>query len=80
MLVHGIQGFQVAPLRGVHTPALVLWGADDTVDSVSAGRESARALRAPFRVIAGAGHLSMLAAPGAISGAIDAFARRRGDG
>lgn len=77
MLVHGIQGFQLAQLRTVHTLALVLWGGHDTVDSVSAGRRSAQALRAPFRVIRGAGHLSMLTAPGTISRAIDAFARRR---
>lgn len=77
MLVHGIQGFQLTQLHDVHTPALVLWGGHDTVDSVSAGRRSAHALRAPFRVIRGAGHLSMLAAPGTISRAIDVFARRR---
>jgi pimeloyl-ACP methyl ester carboxylesterase len=75
LLVHGIQGFHLTHLRAVHTPALVLWGEHDTVDSVSAGRRSAQALRAPFRVIRGAGHLSMLTAPGAISQAIDAFAR-----
>jgi pimeloyl-ACP methyl ester carboxylesterase len=50
-------------------------GARDTVDSVSAGRRSAAALRAPFRLLPGAGHLSMLAAPNAIAHAIDLFAR-----
>jgi pimeloyl-ACP methyl ester carboxylesterase len=75
MLPYGIQGFQLAQLRTVHTPALVLWGAQDTVDSVSAGRKSAQALRAPFRLIAGAGHLSMLSAPDAVARAVDAFAR-----
>jgi pimeloyl-ACP methyl ester carboxylesterase len=57
-------------------PALVLWGAEDTVDSVPAGRKSAQALRAPFHLLAGAGHLSMLAAPKMIAREIDAFARR----
>ena len=74
-LGYGIQGFRLPQLRTVHTPALVLWGAEDTVDSVSAGRRSAQALRAPFRVIPGAGHLSMLGAPNAIAAEIDAFAR-----
>lgn len=74
MLKYGIQGFQLAQLRSVRVPALVLWGAEDTVDSVPAGRKSARALRAPFRLLAGAGHLSMLAAPGAIAREVDSFA------
>ena len=75
MLRHGILGFQLAQLRAVRTRALVLWGAQDTVDSVSAGRRSAQALRAPFRLIAGTGHLSMLSAPKAVARAVDAFAR-----
>ena len=73
---YGIQGFQLSRLRSVKVPALVLWGAQDTVDSVPAGRKSAQALRAPFHLLAGAGHLSMLAAAGAIAGEIDSFARR----
>ncbi|MDX6412573.1 MAG: hypothetical protein QOE91_2089 [Gaiellaceae bacterium] len=75
MLRYGIQGFQLAQLRTVRVPALVLWGAQDTVDSVPAGRKSAQALRAPFHMLAGAGHLSMLAAPKAIAREIDSFAR-----
>jgi pimeloyl-ACP methyl ester carboxylesterase len=75
MLGDGIQGFQLAQLRAVHTRALVLWGADDTVDSDAAGRRSAQALRAPFRLIAGAGHLSMLSAPNAVARAVGAFAQ-----
>ena len=75
MLGYGIQGFHLAQLRAVHTRALVLWGAKDTVDSISAGRRSAQALGAPFRLIAGAGHLSMLGAPNAVARAVDAFAR-----
>jgi pimeloyl-ACP methyl ester carboxylesterase len=57
-------------------PALVLWGAEDTVDSVPAGRKSAEALRAHFHLLAGAGHLSMLAAPAAVARRIDSFAAR----
>src|SRR5437870_427009 len=75
MLQYGIQGFRLAQLRAVRVPALVLWGAQDTVDSVSAGRRSAAALRAPFQLLAGAGHLSMLAAPKAIARAVDSVAR-----
>jgi pimeloyl-ACP methyl ester carboxylesterase len=76
MLQYGIQGFHLADLRAVRVPALVLWGARDTVDPVSAGRRSARALRARFQLLAGAGHLSMLGAPDAIAGAVDSFAAR----
>ncbi len=75
-LQYGIQGFHLAQLRALRVPALVLWGAHDTVDSVSAGRRSAQALRAPFQLLPNAGHLSMLAAPGAIARMVDSFARR----
>lgn len=78
-LKYGIQGFHLAQLRAVHAPALVLWGALDTVDEVAAGRRSAHALHAPFDLIAGAGHLSMLGAPAAIARAIDSFERRSVD-
>jgi pimeloyl-ACP methyl ester carboxylesterase len=76
MLSHGIQGVSKAALRSVHAPRLVLWGADDSVDSPSAGRETARLLRTPFVSIPHAGHLSMLAAPRAVAHAIDEFAAR----
>jgi pimeloyl-ACP methyl ester carboxylesterase len=75
MSKYGIQGLRLAQLRGVRERALVLWGGRDTVDGVSAGRRSAAALSAPFRLLPGAGHLSMLAAPNAIARAIDSFAR-----
>src|SRR5439155_19032118 len=77
MLQYGIQGFQLSQLRAVRVPALVLWGAHDTVDAVSAGRRSAQALRAPFHLLPNAGHLSMLAAPGAIARLVDSFAALR---
>jgi pimeloyl-ACP methyl ester carboxylesterase len=76
MLKYGIQGFRLPQLRAVRVPALVLWGARDTVDSVPAGRKSAQALRAPFHLIP-AGHLSMLAAPDAIARTVDLFAGPR---
>jgi pimeloyl-ACP methyl ester carboxylesterase len=77
MLQYGIQGFQLAQLRTVKAPALVLWGAQDTVDSVPAGRKSAQALQAPFHLLAGAGHLSMLSAPRAIARDVDSFVAAR---
>lgn len=76
MLPYGIQGFHLGRLRTVRVPALVLWGARDSVDSVSAGRKSARALHAQFQLLPGAGHLSMLSDPGAIARAIDSFSRQ----
>jgi pimeloyl-ACP methyl ester carboxylesterase len=60
----------------VRVPALVLWGSLDTVDSVPVGRKSAQALRATFHLLAGAGHLSMLAAPEEVAREVDSFARR----
>jgi pimeloyl-ACP methyl ester carboxylesterase len=74
MLRYGIQGFHLSELARVRTPVTVVWGADDTVDGVSAGRASANALKARFRLIRGAGHLSMIAAPRAVARAIDQFA------
>ena len=76
MLGHGIQGVSTRALRRVRVPRLVVWGADDSVDSPSAGRATARAMHARFVSIPRAGHLSMLAAPAAVARAIDEFAAR----
>jgi pimeloyl-ACP methyl ester carboxylesterase len=76
LLRHGIQGFHLSDLTRVRVPTAVVWGQDDTVDSVSAGRRSAHALRAPFTLVPGAGHLSMLTSPGAVARAIERFALR----
>jgi len=73
MLGYGIQGYRLADLRRVRGPRLVVWGADDTVDDVSAGRRSARVLHARFVLVPDAGHLSMLANPRAVAAAIDRF-------
>ena len=59
---NGIPGFTHARLRQVHVPALVVWGASDSIDPASAGRASARDLKARFVEVPRAGHLSMLAA------------------
>jgi pimeloyl-ACP methyl ester carboxylesterase len=76
MLPGGIPGWTLDDLRrvrGVRT--VVAWGADDTVDSVSAGRTSARALRAPFVLLPGAGHLSMLVDPAGVADAVGRVSR-----
>jgi len=70
---NGIPGFTSAQLRRVHVPTLVLWGAHDSVDSESAGRQSARDLRAPFVVLPNAGHLSMLSDASRIAVALAHF-------
>ncbi|MGH2895174.1 MAG: alpha/beta fold hydrolase [Solirubrobacteraceae bacterium] len=73
----GIIGLDIAELPRVHVPATVVWGQYDSVDSPSAGRRTADALHAPFEVIAGAGHLSMLLRPAAVARAIDRAAAQR---
>ena len=76
MLPHGVQGVSTATLARVRIPRLVVWGADDHVDSVTAGRRTAAILHARFVEIPAAGHLSMLAAPQAVARAIATFARQ----
>lgn len=71
LLGHGIQGVSASTLAGVRVPALVAWGSHDTVDPVSAGRQTAALMHAPFVQISGAGHLSMLARPALVARAID---------
>ena len=74
LLGYGIQGYRLSDLGTTHARALVVWGADDTVDSPEAGRDSARALDAPFVTIPEAPHLSMLVQPGKVAAAITRFA------
>jgi pimeloyl-ACP methyl ester carboxylesterase len=73
---HGILGLRLDDLRRVAVPSLVVWGADDSFDSVAAGRESAGALRAPFVLIPRSGHLSMVVAPNAVARAVERIAGR----
>jgi pimeloyl-ACP methyl ester carboxylesterase len=76
MLPHGIPGWTLNDLRNVRgVRTVVAWGAEDTVDSVAAGRASARALRAPFVLLPGAGHLSMLVDPRGVAAAVLRAAR-----
>lgn len=74
MVGHGVLGVDLATLRRLRGPRLVVWGADDHVDSISAGRKTAAVLGSRFVAIPGAGHLSMLAAPGAVADAIATLA------
>lgn len=67
---NGIAGVTRGELRGVRAPAVVVWGANDDVDSVASGRQTARDLGARFVLIPGVGHLSMLVAPEAVARAI----------
>ncbi len=76
LVSYGIQGFQLDELKAVKRPSLVVWGANDKVDSVSAGRHTAAALHASFVLVPAAGHLSMLSNPVAVAAAVDGFAAR----
>jgi len=66
----GILGVTRQDLRRVKTRALVVWGAEDGVDSVASGRQTARDLGVRFVLVPHAGHLSMLAQPRAVARAI----------
>lgn len=70
MLSHGIAGLDRSTLQRVHIRATVAFGANDSVDAPSAGRQTARDLGAPFVLIPHAGHLSMLVNPRAVAAAI----------
>jgi pimeloyl-ACP methyl ester carboxylesterase len=74
LFVGGGSGVSLDDLRRVRVPRLVVWGEHDTVDSVAAGRSTARALGAPFVLVRGAGHLSMLGRPRAVAAAVERLA------
>src|SRR4051812_12959145 len=76
MVRGGIQGVTVDDLRRVRVPRLVVWGANDTVDGVGAGRKTARLLRARFVLLPDAGHLSMLGNPTGVAVAVERAAQR----
>jgi pimeloyl-ACP methyl ester carboxylesterase len=77
LLESGVPGVSLRDLKRVSVPRVVVWGAKDTVDSVTAGRASAAALRSRFVLIPGSGHLSMLGRPSAVAAAIDGAAMSR---
>jgi len=70
MLTHGVAGLDRATVQSTRAHATVVFGAEDKVDSPSAGRRTAADLRAPFVLIPHAGHLSMLQNPRAVAAAI----------
>ena len=70
LLEAGVPGVSRSDLRQLRVPARVVWGGADTVDSVAAGRATARLLRARFTLVPGAGHLSMLESPARVASAI----------
>ncbi len=69
----GVPGFSLAELAGVRLRALVVWGADDDVDSLDMGRRSARALHARVVVLPRGGHLTPLTLPRELARAIQSF-------
>ena len=67
-------------LDRVRSPAMLLWGARDPQVPVDDAFEYARRLRAPLRIVAGAGHLVIAERPAACLDAIGSFlASRDGD-
>lgn len=60
-------------LDRVRSPAMLLWGARDPQVPVDDAFEYARRLRAPLRIVAGAGHLVIAERPAACLDAIGSF-------
>ena len=69
----GIPGLTLNRLARLRVPRAVIWGADDTVDSLASGRTTAAALHTHLQTIPQAGHLSMLAQPQATANLILRF-------
>jgi pimeloyl-ACP methyl ester carboxylesterase len=63
LVAHGLPGVSLGDLAKIKVRRAVVWGADDTVDSVASGRASAAALGVRLELVPGAGHLSMLSQP-----------------
>ena len=61
-------------LRGVRTPALVLWGDHDRIVPEGCGRQYAAALpQARFEVVPNAGHAAYLDQPAVVAARLTAF-------
>jgi pimeloyl-ACP methyl ester carboxylesterase len=67
-----LPGFRRATVQATHVRATVVWGSEDSVDALREGRQTAGDLDARFVLIPDAGHLSLLSAPSAVAGAIEA--------
>lgn len=72
----GIPGVDSAALARLRVPRAVVWGVDDTVDSLASGERAAATLHVRIVLVPRAGHLSMLANPRAVAAAIDRLAAR----
>jgi pimeloyl-ACP methyl ester carboxylesterase len=66
----GIPGLTLTQLAHLQVPRAVIWGANDTVDSIASGGTTAAALHTRLQTIPQAGHLSMLAQPHATASRI----------
>jgi pimeloyl-ACP methyl ester carboxylesterase len=66
LFANGIPGLSLSQLARLRVPHAVIWGANDTVDSLASGRATAAALHTHLQPIPRAGHLSMLAQPRAL--------------
>jgi pimeloyl-ACP methyl ester carboxylesterase len=69
----GIPGLTPTELARLRTPRAVIWGADDTVDSLASGQTTAAALHTELQTIPRAGHVSMLVRPRAVADRILEF-------
>jgi pimeloyl-ACP methyl ester carboxylesterase len=67
LFANGIPGLSLSQLARLRVPHAVIWGANDTVDSLASGRATAAALHTHLQPIPRAGHLSMLAQPRALA-------------
>ena len=76
LLAGGIPGLTLPQLTRLRGPRAVIWGANDTVDSLTSGLATAAALHTHLQTIPRAGHLSMLAQPEATANRILHFVRR----
>jgi len=63
LVAGGLPGLTLTQLARLRVPRAVIWGANDTVDSLASGRTTAAALHTRLQTIPRAGHLSMLAQP-----------------
>jgi pimeloyl-ACP methyl ester carboxylesterase len=60
-------------LAGVRAPALVVWGDDDRVVPLAAGRQYAAALKARLEIVEGAGHFVEMEQPAALARLVTSF-------
>jgi len=67
LMARGLPGVSLDQLSQVRVPRAVVWGSEDSVDSVASGRATAAALGVPLELVPGAGHLSMLAEPARVA-------------